>query len=232
MNPKERAARAALAYVRSGMTLGLGTGSTAKVFIDLLAAEIKAGRLTGLRGVPTSVQSDDQAKSLGIELTDFDRVARCDLTIDGADEIAPDLTLIKGLGGALLREKVVAQQSDRLIIIADDSKVVPALGTKAPLPVEVTPFALTVCRRFLAAQGCTPVLRTAAGGRPFVTDNQNLIFDCRFESIPDPATLDRTLRSHAGVVETGLFVGLASLAIVGGADGVREMHTSGAGPAV
>lgn len=227
MNPKEHAARAALAHVRSGMTLGLGTGSTAKVFIDLLGAELRAGRLHGIRGVPTSVASDHQAQGLGIELTDFDRVARCDLTVDGADEIAPDLTLIKGLGGALLREKVVAQQSERLIIIADDGKLVPALGTKAPLPVEVTPFAKAVCQRFLSGQGCTPVLRTAADGRPFVTDNGNLIFDCRFAAIADPAALDRTLRSHAGVVETGLFVGIASLALVGTADGAREMRRAG-----
>lgn len=223
MDPKQNAARAALAHVRSGMTLGLGTGSTAKWFIEYLAAELKAGRLTGIRGVPTSVQSDDQATSLGIPLVDFTQVEQCDLTVDGADEVGPGLTLIKGLGGALLREKIVAQNSKRLIIIADESKVVQRLGSKSPLPVEITPFSRPASERFLRSLGCTPVLRKRATGQEYITDNGNMIFDCRFERITDAGELDRTLRSRAGIVETGLFVGIAALAIIGTADGHREI---------
>ncbi|HEX8323626.1 MAG TPA: ribose-5-phosphate isomerase RpiA [Tepidisphaeraceae bacterium] len=224
MDPKQNAARAALAHVRSGMTLGLGTGSTAKWFIEFLAAELKAGRLSGIRGVPTSTQSDDQATSLGIPLVDFSQVEQCDLTVDGADEVAPSLTLIKGLGGALLREKIVAQNSKRLIIIADESKVVQQLGSKSPLPVEIAPFARPTSERFLRSLGCTPTLRKRATGQDYVTDNGNLIFDCRFDAIDDAAKLDRDLRSHAGIVETGLFVGIAELAIVGTVDGYRALR--------
>lgn len=223
MNLKERAAAAALQYVKSGMTLGLGTGSTAKVFIDLLGAEIKAGRLTGIRGVPTSNASDDQAKSLGIEIIDFSKTDFCDVTIDGADEIDPQLNVVKGLGGALLREKVVAQHTKKLIIIADESKIVTQLGTKQPLPVEITPFAKIVSEKFLKSLGCTPTLRLSADGSPYVTDNANYIFDCRFQKIDDPAALDRQLRSRAGIVETGLFVGIAAVAIVGKPDGVDTL---------
>jgi ribose 5-phosphate isomerase A len=206
------------------MTLGLGTGSTAKWFIEFLAAELKSGRLTNIRGVPTSVQSDDQATSLGIPLVDFTQVDHCDLTVDGADEVDPQLTLIKGLGGALLREKVVAQHSKRLIIIADESKVVQQLGTKSPLPVEITPFSKPTSERYLKTLGCVPILRKRATGQDYVTDNQNLIFDCRFEQIADAARLDQSLRSRAGIVETGLFVGIADLAIIGTADGYREIR--------
>ena len=223
MDPKQNAARAALAHVRSGMTIGLGTGSTAKWFIEFLAAELKAARLTDIRGVPTSVQSDDQATSLGIPLVDFSLVDRCDLTIDGADEVGPGLTLIKGLGGALLREKIVAQNSKRLIIIADEGKVVARLGSKSPLPVEIAPFARAASERFLKSLGCTPTLRKRATGQDYLTDNQNLIFDCRFDGIDDAAALDQKLRSRAGVVETGLFVDVAERAIIGTADGYREI---------
>lgn len=210
---KERAAAAALEHVSSGMTIGLGTGSTAKIFIDLLGAEIAAGRLKNIRGVPTSERSDEQAKSLGIEIIDFSEAAFCDVTIDGADEISPSLDLIKGLGGALLREKVVAQNSHKLIIIADESKLVASLGSKVSLPVETVPFAAAAVERHLVALGSTPVLRQA-NGKPYITDNGNYIYDCRFAPIGNPVELELELRAKAGVVETGLFLGIATIALV------------------
>jgi len=210
---KTRAAAAALQYVRSGMTIGLGTGSTAKIFIDLLGAEIQASRLKNIRGIPTSERSDSQAKSLGIEVVDFSVAEYCDVTVDGADEISPQLDLIKGLGGALLREKVVAQNTKKMIVIADESKLVQTLGTKVSLPVEFVPFAAAAVKRHLVALGSTPVLRED-GGKPYVTDNGNYIYHCKFPAIEKPAELDRAIRSRAGVAETGLFVGIAAVALV------------------
>lgn len=221
MDAKEQAARAALERVKAGMTLGLGTGSTARVFIDLLAADVASGRLAGVRGVPTSLASDQQARAAGIEIVGFDVVTTCDLTIDGADEIDSQLNLIKGLGGALLREKLVAQNSRELVIIADESKRVKTLGTKGPLPVEATVFGHQSTERFLRSLGCVPVLRPAGSGVAYVTDNGNYIYDCRFPTgIADPAALDHLLRGRAGVVETGLFIGIAKTALVGTADRV------------
>jgi len=210
---KTRAAAAALQYVRSGMTIGLGTGSTAKIFIDLLGAEIQTGRLKNIRGIPTSERSDSQAKSLGIEIVDFSVAEYCDVTVDGADEISPQLDLIKGLGGALLREKVVAQNTKKMIVIADESKLVQTLGTKVSLPVEFVPFAAAAVKRHLVALGSTPVLRED-DGKPYITDNGNHIFHCKFPAIEKPAELDRAIRSRAGVAETGLFVGIAAVALV------------------
>lgn len=212
---KTRAAVAALQHIRSGMTVGLGTGSTAKIFIDLLGAELKAGRLTDIRGIPTSERSDAQARSLGIPIVDFSVAEYCDVTVDGADEISPQLDLIKGLGGAMLREKVVAQNSKKMIVIADESKLVQTLGTKVSLPVEFVPFAATVVKRHLQALGSTPVLRED-DGRPYVTDNGNRIYHCKFPPIEKPAELDRAIRSRAGVAETGLFVGIAAICLVAG----------------
>ena len=214
MTPKERAARAAIEHIDSGMTIGLGTGSTAQIFIDLLGAELKSGRINNIRGVPTSVRSHDQARHLGIELVDFSQVDSCDVTIDGADEVSPTLDLIKGLGGALLREKIVAQNSKKLIIIADSSKAVAHLGAKVPLPVEVTQFSYQASERFLRTLDCTPTLRQGDGGKPYVTDNGNFIYDCRFDAPFDPKVLDAKLKSRAGIVETGLFVGIAAVAII------------------
>lgn len=222
-DPKQRAAEAALRLVESGMTVGLGTGSTARWFISGLGRDLAAGRLTNIRGIPTSIQSDEQARSLGIPIVTFADVAACDLTVDGADEIGPGLTLIKGLGGALLREKIVAQNSKTLVIIADSGKVVSRLGVKGPLPVEIAPFSLPTSERFLAGLGCVPTLRKRADSERYVTDNGNLIFDCRFAAIDDPAGLDATLRRCAGVVETGLFVGIAKRAFVADESGVREL---------
>ncbi|MGN6626106.1 MAG: ribose-5-phosphate isomerase RpiA [Tepidisphaeraceae bacterium] len=221
MNPKERAAQAALQHVQSGMTLGLGTGSTAKIFIDLLGAKIASGELRDIRGVPTSVRSDEQARDLGIEIVDFSIVDTCDVTIDGADEVSPTLELIKGLGGAMLREKIVAQNSKKLIIIADESKAVPHLFAKCPLPVEVTRFSYQASERYLKSIGSVPTLRQDGTGKAYVTDNGNFIYDCKFNESFDPAAVELKLKSRAGIVATGLFIGIASLAIIASDSGVR-----------
>jgi ribose 5-phosphate isomerase A len=213
MNPKQRAAEAAIEYVTDGMIIGLGTGSTADEFLIALSAALKSGRLKNIVGVPTSLQSLHRSEELGISLTTLAEHPRLDVTIDGADEISPRLDLIKGLGGALLREKMIAQHSDRLIIIADTSKTVGQLGTRQMLPVEVVQFAHEVQAVFLRSLGCTPVLRVA-GGNPFVTDNGNYIYDCRFPGIADPRGLEAMLQKQAGIVEHGLFLGMADVALI------------------
>jgi ribose 5-phosphate isomerase A len=215
MNAKQRAAEAALTYVQSGMIVGLGTGSTADFFLQALAADLKSGKLTGLRGVPTSRQSERRALELGIPLATLAECPAPDITIDGADEVDPNLNLIKGLGGALLREKIVAQNSKKLLIIADQGKTVSCLGERSPLPVEVAIFGHEVQEGFLRSLGCRPTLRRDAAGRIFTTDNGNYIFDCQFEKITDAAALELQLKSRAGVVETGLFLGLAQVVLVG-----------------
>jgi len=221
MNPKQRAADAALEQVQSGMVLGLGTGSTADYFLQALAAALKSGRLTNLRGVPTSRQSERRAQYLGIPLATLVECPTPDLTIDGADEIDPRLNLIKGMGGALLREKIVAQNSRRLLIIADSSKSVPALGVKSPLPVEVAPFGHEIHEQFLRTLGAIPTLRKIQDAL-YTTDNGNYIYDCRFTRIDDPQKLQSTLKSRAGIVETGLFIGLAHEAIIAGEGGLEH----------
>jgi ribose 5-phosphate isomerase A len=221
MSPKQRAAEAAMKYVKDGMVVGLGTGSTADLFLQALAAAIKERRVRDIRGVPTSRQSERRAQHLHIPLTTLADSPHPDVTIDGADEIAPNLDLIKGLGGALLREKIVAQNSKKLVIIADASKAVQKLGTKAMLPVEVVPFAHETHEAFLRSLGATPTLRRS-GDTPYLTDNGNYIYDCRFKGIDDPAALDLALRSRAGVVETGLFVGMATVALIAGEECVEE----------
>lgn len=224
MNPKQRAAEAALKFVRSGMVVGLGTGSTADQFLLALAAALKAGELRDIRGVPTSRQSEKRAMELGIPLATLAQCPRPAVTIDGADEVAPNLDLIKGLGGALLREKIVAQNSRQLVIIADSSKSVSKLGTHSMLPVEVVQFAHEVHEPFLRSLGAAPALRRAADA-PFVTDNGNYIYDCRFPSgIDDPRSLEATMRSHAGIVETGLFLGIAAVALVADGASVQELR--------
>jgi ribose 5-phosphate isomerase A len=222
MNPKQRAAEAALSYLQNGMRIGIGTGSTAERFIDALAAALKSGKLRDIVGVPTSRQSERQAAELGIPLATLAQCPRLDLTVDGADEIDPNLDLIKGLGGALLREKIVAQNSARLIIIADGSKLVSRLGEHAPLPVEVAMFGHEAQVEFLASLGCKPVIRRGGDQQPFVTDNGNYIYDCRFVGgiTGDLRALQQRLRSRAGVVESGLFLGMAQVAIVGSEAGV------------
>jgi ribose 5-phosphate isomerase A len=196
------------------MIVGLGTGSTAKFFIEAVGAAVRAGKLRDIRGVPTSVESEKLAKASNIPVLTFAQTAKIDLTVDGADEVAPDLTLIKGLGGALLREKLVAQNSTMLIIIADASKLVSKLGTKSPLPVEVTPFGHEASERFLRDLGATPTLRRTPAGEIFITDNGNFIFDCKFPEIPDPRATNLKLATRAGIVESGLFIDLAHMAII------------------
>lgn len=220
---KQRAGERAAEFVQDGMTVGLGTGSTALWTIRRLGERVRAG--LRMRGVPTSRQTEELATELGIHLTDFHHVTELDLTIDGADEVGPGLSLIKGAGGALLREKLVASASRRLIVVADSSKVVPVLGA-FPLSVEVVPFAHEVTLRRLAAVGCQPTLRMR-GDQPFVTDNGNLIADCRFGTIPDPAATERALKLIPGVVESGLFVGMASVVVIGTPEGVDLVEREG-----
>jgi len=225
-NLKREAAARALDHVQPGMRLGLGTGSTARHFVELLGERVRAG--LSVIGVPTSEETRIHAEGLGIPLTTLDEVPQLDLTVDGADEIAPDLTLIKGGGGALLREKIVASASSAMIVIADQSKLVSMLG-RFPLPVEVVPFGLAATRRameaaFVAvgAPGVT-LLRRGKNGDAFVTDGGHFILDAALERIAEPGLLARRLADIAGVVEHGLFIGLAQMAIVAGPDGVQTV---------
>jgi ribose 5-phosphate isomerase A len=220
---KQQAAERALQFVEDGMSLGLGTGSTAARFVDLVGQRVKAG--LKVKCVPTSEATRAQAERLGIPLTTLDDTPFLDLTVDGADEIDGQLRLIKGGGGALLREKIVATASQRMVVITDASKVVVTLG-KFPLPVEVVRFGLAATRNMVevlaADAGCEGEvkLRLAADGRPFETDSANLILDCAFGQIPDPEALEDALKLVPGVVESGLFLGIADAAVIAGPDGV------------
>jgi ribose 5-phosphate isomerase A len=224
---KRAAAARALDFVRPGMRLGLGSGSTARHFVDLLGERVRAG--LAVIGVPTSEATRIQAQGLGIPLTTLDESPELDLTVDGADEIAPDLSLIKGGGGALLREKIVAAASAAMVVIADDSKWVSLLG-RFPLPIEAVPFGLAATRRAVeaaaSAAGCPgPVsLRRTTDGHAFVTDGGHFILDAALERIAEPALLARRLAEIPGVVEHGLFIGLAQTAIIAGPDGVRTVE--------
>jgi ribose 5-phosphate isomerase A len=221
---KRAAAARALEFVHPGMRLGLGTGSTAAHFVHLLGERVRAG--LKVVGVPTSEATRAQAEQLGIALTTLDTTPELDLTVDGADEIAPDLTLIKGGGGALLREKIVASASARMIVIADQSKWVETLG-RFPLPIEIVPFGAITTRRAVeaaaAALGCEgpAPLRMARNGHPLVTDGGHWLLDAQLRRIADPDALAARLSAIPGVVEHGLFIGLAGTAIVAAADGVR-----------
>jgi ribose 5-phosphate isomerase A len=209
------------------MVVGLGTGSTADFFLVALGEAVRSGKLKGIRGVPTSVRSERRARELGIPLATLVE-CRPDVTVDGADEVAPDLELIKGLGGALLREKIVAQNSAKLVIIADAGKAVPKLGSKSKLPVEVAKFAYETHEAYLRTLGAEPSVRRGKEGTPFETDNGNYIYDCGFAGgISDPSALDVALRARAGVVETGLFLGMASVVLIAGATGVEERRRDG-----
>ena len=225
MNPKQRAAEAAIEHLHNETVIGLGTGSTADYFLVALGEALKTGRLRNVRGVPTSDQTERRAAHLGVPLVTLQQVAAVDVTVDGADEVDPNLDLIKGLGGALLREKIVAQNSRALIIIADASKRVSRLGEKAPVPVEVTTFAHEVQVPFLTSLGAQPKLRRKPDGSTFVTDNGNLIYDCRFAGgIPDARALADALQRRAGVVETGLFLNMARIAIVADESRVQTLR--------
>jgi len=224
MNPKQRAAEAAIPYVQSGMAIGLGTGSTADYFLQALSAELKAGRVRGVRGVPTSRRSELRAQELGIPLINLAQYPNPDLTVDGADEIDPNLELIKGLGGALVREKIVAQASRLLIIIADSSKCVSVLGERRPLPIEVVQFAHETHEAYFRKLGAQPLLRRTPEGTPYVTDNGNCIYDCRFARIDRPAEIEEAILHRAGVVDCGLFIGIARLALIADDKSVRQIE--------
>jgi ribose 5-phosphate isomerase A len=220
---KRQAAEQALAYVQSGMTLGLGTGSTAMHMLHVLAEALRDGRLRDIVGVPTSDAIGVLARQLGVPTATLDQCPRLDLALDGADEIDPALNLIKGLGGALLREKIVESSAERLIIVADETKLVAQLGTRAPLPVEVVAFGLPLATRRLAELGCVPTLRRVADGSVFRTDEGHVILDCRFNGIADVAALDAAINAIPSVMGHGLFVGMASVALVGGPAGVATI---------
>ena len=221
---KARAAARAVEEVKSGMVLGLGSGTTMNFVLEDLAARIKSG--LKIAGVPSSERTTAEAQRLGIPLADFASHRRLDLTIDGADQIARGaLDLVKGLGGALLREKMIALASERMIVVADQSKLVEKLGSATPVPVEIVVFGWERTLDRLNAMGAMPRLRHAEG-KPFVTDNGNYIADCGFTDIADPTELDLGLRSLFGVVATGLFCGLASAAIIGTDSGVEILHRS------
>lgn len=217
---KEAAARASLEYVKEGQVVGLGTGSTAAFFIKLLGEKVKHG--LRIRGIPTSVRSEELALSLGIPVITLDDCQEIDVTVDGADEVDPELRLIKGGGGAALREKIVASATKQLVIVADASKRVQRLG-KFPLPVEVIRFAQALVAKRIAALGAAVQLRRNPDGTPYVTDENNHILDCRFGEIRDPDTLARVLSEMAGVVEHGLFIGMASVALFARGSEIEEL---------
>jgi ribose 5-phosphate isomerase A len=217
------AARRALALVSPGMTVGLGSGSTATLWIRLLGEQVHNHGLR-IRAIASSEDSEHLGRSFGIPIVTFDQCPRLDLTVDGADEIAPGLALIKGGGGKLLREKIVASATDRFVIIADHSKVVDKLG-KAPLPVEVIHMAAPLVRRSLEDLGFTVHLRSSPDGSPYITDEGNLLFDCSGMIIEHPEKLGAILDSTVGVVEHGLFLNFADQAIIAAEDGVIERIT-------
>lgn len=215
---KRAAAERAVNYVASGMRLGLGTGSTAKHVLDVLSERLRDGSLRDIAGVPTSRATADYAQTLGIPLLDLDDVQRLDLAIDGADEVDPHLNLTKGLGGALLWEKIVESAADRFVVVVDESKLVRRLGEKAPIPVEVVSFGWRSLLPHFTAAGARPELRMSAD-RPFMTDGGHHIVDCHFDGgIEDATATAQRLRSRAGVVETGMFIGMATSVVVAGAD--------------
>jgi ribose 5-phosphate isomerase A len=212
MDAKQRAGERAVEFIEDGMAVGLGTGSTAYWVVERLGARVREG--LRVRCVPTSRRTEEQARGLGIPLVTFSDVQQLDIAIDGADEIGPGLALIKGGGGALLREKLVAAAARRFVVVADASKRVEVLG-KFPLPVEVVPFAWEVtARRVAEVLKVEPVQRRGAAGAVYLTDNGNYILDCRCGEIREPAEAERELKLLTGVVECGLFVGMADLAVV------------------
>lgn len=217
MDKKKAAAEAAIDLVKDGMIVGLGTGSTANHAIEGLGRRVGAG--LRIKGVATSKATEQLARKVGIPITTLEEVGEVDLTIDGADEVDPSFNLIKGMGGALLREKIVAFASKQEVIIVDDSKLVEVLGKKSPLPVEVLPFGHTKTRDALESLGCKASLK--GGSAPFLTDNGNLIYECRFEGIEDAEMLEAEIDLIPGVVESGLFIDLATTVVVASAKGVE-----------
>jgi len=218
---KRAAAARAIEEVENGMVVGLGTGSTAAFVVEGLARRVAAG--LRVVGIPTSERTADQARRLGIPIATFAEYQRLDLTIDGADEVElGSLDLIKGLGGALLREKIVAAASNRLVIVVDQEKLVERLGEHTPVPVEVTQFGWQVTAVALAKLGCLPEQRYS-GEQPFITDGGNYILDCRFKPLANPRDLEKRIAMTVGTVESGLFVGRASMVVVASAAGVEVL---------
>jgi ribose 5-phosphate isomerase A len=218
---KEAAARASLKYVQDGQIVGLGTGSTATMAIRYIGDRVRAG--LKIRGIPTSIASRDLAIQLGIPLVTFDECQAIDVTIDGADEFDPLLNLIKGGGGAMLREKIVASATKKLVIVTDSSKQVSVLG-KFPVPVEVIGFAEALVIKKIAELGASVTQRKDAAGKPYVTDEGHHILDCHFGQIPDPGTLAWKLSETPGIVEHGLFVGMAKVVLMAKAGDVAEFR--------
>ena len=216
---KTNAAKEAVKLIRNGMIVGLGTGSTAKIAVDLIGRKLSDN--FQIIGMPTSVKTEEQAKDLGISLIEIDQAETIDIAIDGADEVAPDLSLIKGLGGALLREKKVEKKAKELIIIVDESKIVERLG-EGFLPVEVSVENHELTRKEITELGCTAELRIEDDSLPFITDNQNYIYHCKFENgIQNPRELDNNLLEIDGVIDTGLFIDMASKVIIGTSNGTK-----------
>jgi ribose 5-phosphate isomerase A len=212
---KRAAAKQAVDRIESGMVVGLGSGSTSALAVDELARRLASGALRDIVGVPTSAATQEQATRLGILLGTLEEYPQLDVTLDGADEVDPDGNLIKGLGGALLREKMVATASRRLVIMVDPTKLVPRLGTRCPLPVEVVTFGAGSHAATIRALGGEPVLRMA-GGQPYRTDEGHLLLDCRFAAgIADPLAVQSVLRGRPGIVDTGLFLGFRPEVVVG-----------------
>ena len=224
---KQEAAHHAVGFIKSGMVVGLGTGSTAAFAVMRIAERLKSRDLKNIVGIPTSIRTEKLARELDIPLCGLDEQAAIDLTIDGADEVDEDLNLIKGGGGALLREKVVAQASRRNIIVVDESKLSLRLGTRWALPVEVIPFAIKAEENFLKSLGASVTLRLDEQGLPYKTDQHNYILDANFGEMADPNRLAAKLNERAGIVEHGLFLGLAGDVIVAAQDEIRHLKRGG-----
>ncbi len=220
---KQKAAWYAVRLVESGMVVGMGHGSTAGFAIRCIAELLRTGELKDILGVPCSIQVEIEAQQLGIPLTTLEEHPVVDLTIDGADQVDASLNLIKGGGGALLREKIVAQASRREVIVVDETKLAPVLGTNRPVPVEIIPFGWRTHERFLQSLGATLALRRNSTGTPFRTDQGNLLLDCDFGPIEDPARLASALGQRAGIVGHGLFLGLATDLVVARDEGVQHL---------
>ncbi len=221
---KRKAAERAVELVRSGMVLGLGHGTTAHYALRRIAELLRSGELRDIMGAPCSTEVEAAARALGIPLTTLDERPLLDLTVDGADEVDPDLNLIKGGGGALLREKIVAQASERYVIVVDEGKLSPVLGTRCPLPVEVLPFGWRTQVRYLQSLGAEVSRREDSAGQPHRTDQGNFVLDCRFGPISNPSALAREIEQRAGIVGHGLFLDLATDVFVAGPSGVRHLR--------
>jgi ribose 5-phosphate isomerase A len=225
MNLKQQAAAQAIKFVSNGLILGLGSGSTTTYFIEMLGEHLKRGTLQDIKAVPTSEKTAELARTLGIPLTTLEKNPQLDLAVDGADDVDPQLDLIKGLGRALLREKIVEIHAKRFIVIVDESKLVTRLGERSPLPVEIVPFQSPATIRWLKTLGCRAEQWYEDDSSPVITDNGNFLVRCWFEGgIPDSHSLARALADRPGVVEHGLFLSMADLVIVAGSDGIKTME--------